>query len=196
MAEDTNEKKQKFIFECTKCGNCCAERGPIPITFWDLKLWGSNGVVDNFLPYLQLYKHPKGFVDLILAPEDYSQENKEGSKRKCPLFSADKKECLVYDIRPLSCRTYPLEYDGEKYQIVDVDCPGLGNGNMSKEQRLQMKENAELMNKELVNMRISIPVLAQVIQKDIMGTLIKQQQEAMKNIDPETMQKINELMKK
>lgn len=191
----SDQKKQKFIFECTKCGNCCAERGPIPITFWDLKLWGSKGVVDNFLPYLQLFKNPKGFIDLILAQENYSEETTDNVDKKCPLFNSETKECLVFDIRPLSCRTYPLEYDGSQYQIVDVECPGVGNGEMTKEGRLKMRDNAQLMNKELVNMRISIPVLAQVIQKDIVKEMIKQQQNAMKNIDPATMQKINELMK-
>ena len=35
--EITEEKpKAKFTFKCTRCDNCCAARGPIPITLWDL----------------------------------------------------------------------------------------------------------------------------------------------------------------
>ncbi|MHA1727800.1 MAG: YkgJ family cysteine cluster protein [Promethearchaeota archaeon] len=216
--KDPNNKektKEKFIFNCTKCGNCCEQRGPIPITFWDLQMWAKNNVVNNFLTYLKIYKHSKGYYDLILAPLNYKEEDisglnsdknenkekKEESEKnidelRCPMFDIKKRECLAYEYRPLSCRTYPLEFDGQKYQIVDLECPGIGNGSNTKEERIQIRDQSKKMNSELINMRISIPVLFPVIQKDLMMALIKQQQESMKNMNEEDLKKLNEIMKK
>ncbi|MBD3350864.1 MAG: hypothetical protein GF364_05195, partial [Candidatus Lokiarchaeota archaeon] len=180
---------------------------PIPITMWDLELWAKNDVVKNFLPYLKVYKNPSGFIDAILAPLKFGQidNNVEGSEsnekgdideKRCPLFNLEKKECLVYEYRPLSCRTYPLEYDGKTFQIVDLECPGVGEGPMSKAERIEMRDYSKDMHKELVRMRVSLPVLNQVIRADFFVELLKQQQEAMKNMDPEDLKKMDEIFKK
>ncbi|MFW9784197.1 MAG: hypothetical protein ACFFFB_18095, partial [Candidatus Heimdallarchaeota archaeon] len=77
IIEDTEEKeledqaektKTKFTFVCTRCDDCCLARGPIPITFWDLELWAKNGVVANFIAYLDVYQKPDGGIDLVLKP--------------------------------------------------------------------------------------------------------------------------------
>ncbi|MHA1477077.1 MAG: hypothetical protein ACTSPU_02660, partial [Promethearchaeota archaeon] len=52
---DTEEPKTRFTFKCTRSDKCCLARGPIPLTFWDLELWARNGVVANFLPYMDIY---------------------------------------------------------------------------------------------------------------------------------------------
>jgi Fe-S-cluster containining protein len=206
MAESEQPKKEKFIFNCKKCGNCCENRGPIPITFWDLELWAKANAVSNFLPYLKIYKNSKGFLDLILAPTKFNSEQKKVENEnpnsldiettKCPLFNMEKRQCLVYNFRPLSCRTYPLEFDGEKYQIVDLSCPGIGFGEMTKETRLKMRDEAERIYKELITLRTSIPLLQQIIQREIFTDMMKQQQEIMKNMDPEDLKKLDELLKK
>ena len=71
--EKTEEKpkeqsKKTFSFKCTRCDDCCAARGPIPISFWDLEMWARNGVVANFMPYLDIYHKPDGGIDLVLKP--------------------------------------------------------------------------------------------------------------------------------
>jgi Fe-S-cluster containining protein len=200
MSESEQPKKERFNFDCTKCGNCCEKRGPIPITFWDLELWAKANAVSNFLPYLKIYKNLKGFVDLILAPVKFNTEENKGNSEtdslKCPLFNLEKRQCTVYNFRPLSCRTYPLEFDGEKYQIVDLDCKGVGNGEMTKEARLKMRDDAQKMYNQLITLRTSIPLLQQIIQREIFMDMIKQQQEAMKNMDPEDLKKLDEILKK
>ncbi len=246
--ETQAEEKSKFKFHCTQCGWCCENRGPIPITFWDLQMWAKNGVLDNFMSYLKIYITNKGGYDLILAPlkfdpykklvEQQEQLMKEMAKQKakdseekdgkvdleipkeeeekkeldideirCPLFNLEKRECLVYQYRPLSCRTYPLEFDGKGFNVVDEnDCEGIGQGPMTKEDLKQMRDNAKLAFEQMATMQISIPVLYNVIRQDpllkqqmqteIIMEMMQQQQKAMESMDPEDKKKLDEILKR
>ncbi len=241
--------KSKFVFHCTQCGWCCENRGPIPITFWDLEMWAKNGVLDNFMAYLKINITSTGGYDLILAPlkfdpykklmeqqqklmkEMAKQKAKEAAEKdgkvdlelaeeeseeetepdideiRCPLFNLEKRECLVYNYRPLSCRTYPLEYDGEGFNIVDEEnCEGIGQEPMTKEELKEMRDNAKLAYNQMATMKISIPVLFNVIGKDplikqqiqqeLILEMMQQQQKAMESMDPEDRKKLDEILQK
>jgi len=210
-SEEKNEsKKKKFTFKCTRCDKCCLARGPIPLTFWDFELWAKNGVVANFLPYIDLYSKPDGGFDLILKPLPPPKENGDEPKKdpfketsiedlleeKCPLYNKDQKKCLVYENRPLSCRTFPLEFDGKNFTIVDVDCPGVGEEGMTKEELKEMRDTAKTMFYELTRIRIALPILNQIISQKFMMDLMKQQMEAMSKLSDEDKAKIDEILKK
>ncbi|WP_457556592.1 YkgJ family cysteine cluster protein [Candidatus Harpocratesius sp.] len=206
---DSAPRKQKFVFNCTRCGTCCAKRGPIPLVMSDLIMWAKNNVVANMMPYLKFLKTPQGTVDLVLARKDqdpyaFLQQDKKDKKKKkeedlsCPLFNKEKKECLIYSNRPLSCRTYPLEYDGSKFMVVNADeCPGIGNGEMTKEAKLEMRDLAKRMNKELTEMRIAMPILSQAFQPFILQELMEAQQKFMEELEkmpPEERERIEKEM--
>ncbi|MBD3211187.1 MAG: hypothetical protein GF311_01170 [Candidatus Lokiarchaeota archaeon] len=208
--EKKQSKKSKFTFKCTQCDTCCLERGPIPITMWDLELWARNGVIANFLPYLEVYTRPNGTVDLLLKPmpsekkEETEQSPEEALKQtplddllneKCPLYNKEQEKCLVYENRPLSCRTYPLDYDGTHFSIVDVDCPGIGQEGMTKEELKEMRDIAKQMNFELTRIRIALPVLNQIISRNVMMDLMRQNMEAMSKMSDEDRQKLEEIFK-
>ena len=210
--EDEEVKaKSKFTFKCTRCNECCLARGPIPITFWDLELWAKNGVVANFMPYLDIYQKPDGGIDLVLKPlppppkegEENIQKDPFGNVPieelldvKCPLYNKDDKKCLIYDNRPLSCRTYPLEFDGKNFIVVDADCPGVGESGMTKEELVKMRETAKTMHYELTRMRIALPVLNQIVSNNFMKMLMKQQMDAMSKMSDEDRSKIDDILKK
>jgi len=258
MAEEKNspsnedgklEEKSKFKFHCTQCGWCCENRGPIPITFWDLERWAKNGVLDNFISYLKIYITSTGGYDLILAPLKFDPYKKlleqqqklmkemakqrakeageegekvdlelgedilEGEKEpdideiRCPLFNLEKRECLVYEYRPLSCRTYPLEFNGDGFSVIDEEnCEGIGQGPMTKEELKEMRDNAKLAYNQMATMKISIPVLFNVIGKDpllkqqiqqeLVMEMMQQQQKAMESMDPEDKKKLDEILQK
>jgi Fe-S-cluster containining protein len=211
LKPDVDKPKAKFTFKCTRDDKCCLARGPIPLTFWDLEMWARNGVVANFMPYLDIYQKPDGGIDLILKPLPPKKEDddkkeprdpfspvpiEELLEEKCPLYNIDKKQCLVYDNRPLSCRTYPLEYDGKNFKVVDVDCPGIGEEGMTKEELTEMRENAKLMNYELTRIRIALPVLNQLISQKIMMDLMRQNIEAMSKMSEEDRSKLDEILGK
>ncbi len=205
------EPKTKFTFKCTRCDKCCLERGPIPITFWDLELWARNGVIANFMPYLDIYQKPDGVMDLILKPLPPPPEEGEDTSKnepfsitpiedlleiKCPLYNQNDKKCLVYENRPLSCRVYPLEFDGKNFSIVDVDCPGVGEKGMTKEELKEMRESAKTMYYELTRIRISLPILNQMISQKVMMDLMKQNLEVMSKMTDEDRAKLDEIFKK
>lgn len=212
--DETKEKKPKakFTFKCTRCDNCCSARGPIPVTLWDLEMWARNGVVANFMPYLDIYNKPDGGIDLILkplAPPPKEEEEEKTTKDpfttlpieelldvKCPLYNKEDKKCLIYENRPLSCRTYPLEYDGKNFIVVDADCPGLGEEGMTTEELKEMREIAKTMHYELTRMRIALPVLNQLISQKIMMDLMKQNMEAMSKMSDDDRAKLDEIFKK
>lgn len=205
------EPKTKFTFKCTRCDKCCLERGPIPITFWDLELWARNGVIANFMPYLDIYQKPDGVMDLILKPLPPPPEEGEDTSKnepfsitpiedlleiKCPLYNQNDKKCLVYENRPLSCRVYPLEFDGKNFSIVDVDCPGVGEKGMTKEELKEMRESAKTMYYELTRIRIALPILNQMISQKVMMDLMKQNLEVMSKMTDEDRAKLDEIFKK
>ncbi|MFO8020166.1 MAG: YkgJ family cysteine cluster protein [Promethearchaeia archaeon] len=211
--EKKKKKKSKFQFKCTRCDSCCLERGPIPLTMWDLEMWARNDVIANFMSYIDVYQKPDGGFDLIIKPtvDSEKQEKDEAQPqppfgenvpiedlldKKCPLYNEEKEKCLVYENRPLSCRTYPLEYDGKNFSVVDLECPGIGEEGMTKEELIQMRDNAQLMYKELTRIRIGLPVLYQIISNNFMQELMKQQMQAMEAMSDEDKQKLEEIMKK
>ena len=210
-ADEEKEVKTKFTFKCTRCDACCSSRGPIPITFWDLEMWARNGVVANIMPYLDIYQKPDGNIDLVLKPLPPPKEGEGEStpqvpfddvpieellEVKCPLYNKDDKKCLIYDNRPLSCRTYPLEFDGKNFIVVDADCPGIGEKGMTKEELIEMRETAKTMHYELTRMRIALPVLNQIVSSNFMKMLMKQQMEAMSKMSDDDKAKLDEVFKK
>jgi len=207
---EPEKPKAKFTFKCTRCDKCCLARGPIPITLWDLEMWARNGVVANFLPYLDVYSKPDGVFDLILKPLAPPKKDDEKTPAealtgtpieellevKCPLYNAEQKKCLIYDNRPLSCRTYPLEFDGKNFTVVDVECPGIGQEGMTKDELKGMRDTAKTMNYELTRMRIALPVLNQIISNNFMRVLMHQQMEAMSKMSDEDRAKLDDVFKK
>ena len=175
-------------------------------------MWARNGVVANFMPYLDIYNKPDGGIDLILkplAPAPIEGEEENSTKDpfgtvpieelldvKCPLYNKEDKKCLVYENRPLSCRTYPLEYDGKNFIVVDADCPGIGEEGMTKEELKEMREIAKIMHYELTRMRIALPILNQMISQKIMMDLMRQNMEAMSKMSEEDRAKLDEIFKK
>ena len=205
------EEKKKYIFNCTRCGNCCLNRGPIPLVMDDLIMWAKNNAVANMMPYLHFIKTPYGTIDLVMSrtnknPYDFLQkkeneddEDEETKDTSCPMYNKETKDCLIYGNRPLSCRTYPLEFDGQKYMVVDTeDCEGIGNGETTNEEREEMRELAKSMNLKLTEMRISMPILAQAFQPFVLNEIMDAQRkymEAMEKMSPEEREKVEQQMK-
>ncbi len=228
--DDISEKKSKFVFKCTRCGDCCL-RGDIPLTFWDLELWAKNKVVANMFPHLALIAPRGGIIDLVIkaipleqkddadkkeptetapskkdaaeTPEAKSDTTAEDKKpqMRCPLYRVNDKTCMIYENRPISCREFPLEYDGKAFALTEEpDCPGVGQGSMSKEELQQIREDARICHGELRRMRISLPVLHQIISQNTIQAFLQQiardSEERMKNLSEEDRKKMEEISNK
>ncbi|MCP4763427.1 MAG: YkgJ family cysteine cluster protein [archaeon] len=139
--------------------------------------------------------------------EEKEEEEPEIDEIRCPMFNLQKRECLIYKYRPQACRSYPLEFDGENYSTIDSECPRLGEGQINKEERIEMRDEAKKMHPELITMRIAIPLLFSVIQREIQPSMmqmakqqvfmemIMEQQQAMEKMSPEEKEKLMEIQK-
>ena len=67
---------------------------------------------------------------------------------------------------------------------------------MTKDDLREMREIAKTMNYELTRMRIALPVLNQVVSRNIMTDLLRQQMDAMSKMSDEDKAKLDEIFKK
>ena len=51
-AEDKPPKK-KYVFNCTKCGQCCEKREHVPVSFDDIRKWTQSGAINSVFPHLK-----------------------------------------------------------------------------------------------------------------------------------------------
>jgi Fe-S-cluster containining protein len=129
----------------------------------------------NILPGVSL-RMPESEDDKI-ALEMARKPLEEKPESTCCIFYNEKANgCEIRYSRPLSCRTYPLEFNGEKYFLSSKDCPGVGQGEVSKEALQEARNLAEQEYRERTETDAALPAIYSVI----MSELIRQSAEAMK----------------
>jgi hypothetical protein len=80
--------------------------------------------------------------------------------------------------------------------VVDVECPGIGEEGMTKEDLMKMRDTAKQMFYELTRIRIALPVLSQLISQKVMMDLMRQNMEAMSKMSEEDRTKLDEILRK
>ncbi len=113
-----------FVFDLSGCescgGNCCiGESGNI---------WISKQEILNLSIYLNIGLD-KLFSD-FLEKRGYKYSIKEVKISKdnfvCIFFDLDKKQCSVYEARPMQCRTFPFwDYFKSNKEEVFKECPAI-----------------------------------------------------------------------
>jgi Fe-S-cluster containining protein len=174
-------EKQKFVFNCQRCGRCCEKRGDIPIYLSDIERWTNEGKIYQISPYLSISSE--------FGVPSIQMERENG---KCKRYDEEKKECQIYDSRPVTCRADPLKYDGKGFKIRDKECPGLNKGEMIKEELEEIKEAAKKEYVEETRMVMILPLLQALLLKDI----TKKSEEAYSKLTEEEKEKIKEIFEK
>jgi Fe-S-cluster containining protein len=171
-------EKSKYSFKCLeqKCNTkACHVRPHINVTIGDLGRWSSQGYLMNILAGVSL-NLPESEEDSLML-ETARKRLEESQEGTCCIFFNEKANgCEIRYSRPISCRTYPLEYDGEKYFLISKDCPGVGQGEVSREALQEARSLAEQEYREKQETEAALPAIYSVI----MTELIKQSAEAMK----------------
>jgi len=101
------------------------------------------------LPYLEvlgtvgesnqiLLRRKTSSGDSVGVNDDGAAENMAA----CPFYDSENDMCTQYQNRPMSCRAFPLGYDGQRYYVKDKSCPGIGKGMMTAEQLSRIREDA------------------------------------------------------
>ncbi len=171
-------EKSKYNFKCLeqKCTTkACHIREHVTVTLGDLGRWTTQGYLMNILLGVSL-KMPTSEDDGIVLEMARKPLEEEPESTCCIFYNEKANGCEIRYSRPISCRTYPLEFNGEKYYLSSKDCPGVGQGEVSKEALQEARSVAEQEYRERVETDTALPAIYSVI----MTELIKQSAEAMK----------------
>jgi len=120
----TEHKDFNYKFDESKCssceGNCCiGESGYI---------WITSNEIDVLSKNLNITREE--CFDRYLRKIDYKFSIKEKkisiNNFACIFFDLDKKQCGIYESRPLQCRTFPFwSYFKRNEQEVIDECPAI-----------------------------------------------------------------------
>ena len=123
MANIVTCKDFPYAFDqdaCQSCpGNCCiGESGYI---------WVDEKEREAIAAFLGISQ--KIFIEKYLEKISYrftiKEEPYDGGHR-CVFFDREKRSCLVYEARPIQCRTFPFwDYFKENINEVEAECPGI-----------------------------------------------------------------------
>ena len=113
-----------FAFDssaCSSChGNCCiGESGYI---------WISENEILNLAKYLKISQNEVREKYLYKASYKYSIQEIQLDENNfsCCFLNVEKKQCMIYEVRPMQCRTFPFwEYFKKNENEVYKECPGI-----------------------------------------------------------------------
>lgn len=143
----------------------------------------------NILPGIRL-KVPQSDEEWF-ALETHRKSLKDGEdKTACVFYNEEANGCEIRYSRPISCRTYPLEYDGEKFYTVTKDCPGIGKGEVSKETLKEARDLAEQEFNERKETDSALPALYSVF----MTQMVRQSAEAMSKMSEDDRKRMEEIL--
>ncbi|MHA1220555.1 MAG: YkgJ family cysteine cluster protein [Candidatus Heimdallarchaeota archaeon] len=192
---EVKSKPAKFKFECTRCGTCCQNRGPIPVTFNDIARWTKEGsFMSIILPHLELrsISEDDELGKIAIIPYIKMKDEDETGIGVCPFYDDENKMCNVYFSIPIFCKTFPLSFNGEKYYITDPTCEGIGKGEMTKEKLLEMRKFATQDFSERSDTTLAmIPLQGMFIRH-----FMKQTQQSVENLSEEDQKALDDLIKK
>lgn len=94
-------------FKCQRCGWCCRNTN-VNISYSDIRRWESTKRYDilSKVSFMDFGKNDKrsGFYFI-----DTLKKHKDDTKESCPYFRDNPLiVCKIYNIRPRSCRDFPL----------------------------------------------------------------------------------------
>ncbi|NHJ02419.1 MAG: YkgJ family cysteine cluster protein [Candidatus Heimdallarchaeota archaeon] len=187
-SEEKGEQKKKYVFNCTKCGQCCEKREIVPVTLSDIRNWTHSGIINSVFPYLKFRTIQRKEGD---KPQELLALGLVGQEKGCPMYDNENKLCNIYHSMPHECKAFPLGYNGQNYYIKDKSVPGLGNGTMTKEKLIQDRDWARMDWEARLENQMTLPLLYSLF----MQNLLEQQQKAMEEMPEEKRKQLDELLK-
>ncbi|MDY6964887.1 MAG: YkgJ family cysteine cluster protein [Halobacteriota archaeon] len=170
--------KPKFVFQCQRCGICCENKEDLPVNLTDIERWTKDGSIYEVSSHLSIVES-FGIFTLQIDREDGI----------CKMYDPEKKECIIYSSRPISCKAFPLRYNGKNYTIRDKKCPGLDQEKMTAEELKEIREasKSDYEGEDLI-MKI-LPTLQSIIMRDI----AEKSKEAYEGLTEEQREKLKEM---
>ena len=113
-----------YAFEPSACdtcaGNCCiGESGYIWINAQEINTLATHlniSIEELRSNYLEKKGYKYSIKEVKLAEDNYA----------CTFFDLEKRQCSIYEARPIQCRTFPFwDYFKENTQEVYEECPAI-----------------------------------------------------------------------
>jgi Fe-S-cluster containining protein len=187
-------EKSKYNFKCLeqKCDTkTCHIRPQVLITLGDLARWMTQGYIVNILPGIAIHL-PESEKDTFFLHAVRKPLESDPETTACIFYNEKANACEIRYGRPISCQTYPLEFTGEKYILSSKDCPGVGQGEVSKDALQEARELAEQEFNERKETTAALPAVYSVM----MNQMLRQSAEAMQNLSEEDRIKMDEILAK
>jgi len=194
--KETSEERgtPKYRFKCLeqKCTTRdCHIRPHINVTLADLSRWAVQGYIANIIVGLEIIP-PEKETDPMTIETIRKPLKDDSEETSCIFFDEDANGCTIRYSRPISCRTFPLEYNGSKYYLSSKNCPGVGQGEVTKDALKEAKDLAEQDYKERVETITALPALFTLV----MAPMIRQSTEAMERMSEEDRKRMDEILTK
>jgi Fe-S-cluster containining protein len=161
------------------------------VTIGDISRWTEQDYLSHIIPGLVLVA-PESEEESIGIETQRRPLKKDSEKTACMFYQEDSNACSIRYSRPISCKTFPLDYDGTKFRVIEKSCPGIGKGEVQKDSLREARETAEQEFKERSETEKAIPGLYAVL----MNHMLRQSAEAMRNLSEEERAKLDEIMSK
>ena len=151
--DEKKEEVKKFRFICTRCGNCCTDRNTlVNLTYSDILRIknGLNLTLEELLQVIGFYVFETELTEealkkLVIPPIATEKGLSfigllKKSTGACYFYNEKEKKCLIYELRPNFCKSFPFSFkillnaiDKSKAKIImfltekgKVYCPGIG----------------------------------------------------------------------
>jgi Fe-S-cluster containining protein len=159
-------------FSCLRCGKCCErteDDNSVYILPEEIEKIETKGFLKNdfILPLLpdfyetnEMFQN-SAFIDMLQSLSDQTDEsgrihtfgwmlqrNKDGS---CIFLESESKKCMVYDVRPALCRTYPFFMD--ENGVSKCECEGIGS--VGRTELNLAKEMAEALQSRMLSDQVN-----------------------------------------
>jgi Fe-S-cluster containining protein len=136
-------ERQPLCFSCTACGDCCS-------TGNDYYVYLTGKEADRIRRHLKLSAgwFRRRYLERLDNGELVAASSADG---RC-VFLDSNKQCKVYPVRPLQCRTYPfwpeLAGDAKAWRAEARRCEGINRGTAVPVERIRRAFNACLVQEE------------------------------------------------
>jgi Fe-S-cluster containining protein len=187
-------EKTKFSFKCLeqKCDTeACHIRAHINVTMGDIARWTSQNYLSQIIPGITLSMPSNENEPLALTTLRKPLES-DPEQTACIFYHEESNGCTIRYARPISCKAFPLEYNGEKYYLSDKNCPGVGEGEVNKDALKEVRNLAEQEYRERIETLAALPGVYSIF----MGMMIRQSTEAMKDLSEKDKKHIEDIMSK
>ena len=136
-------ERKSLCFSCTACGDCCS-------TGDDYYVYLTDGEAERIRNYLGLSKgwFRRRYLERLEEGELVATAAADG---RCIFLDANK-QCKVYAVRPLQCRTYPfwpeLVGTSKAWQAEATRCEGINCGKAVPVERIRSSVKACLLQED------------------------------------------------